>query len=143
MKEFEWFEWFEWFGPSPIEPFNSGLRCCDTGGMREDAEYVQRILGMCMTGAYTPRVWRNFSAYALDASKEIGRAVGCAARLAGTALDFYGGEGGSASVLVESLENCAQEVLHPLPPSLKRQSILLRHTYLWQKNSWLLIFVGC
>ena len=25
MKEFEWFEWFEWFGPSPIEPFNSGL----------------------------------------------------------------------------------------------------------------------
>ena len=26
LKEFEWFEWFEWFGPSPIEPFNSGLR---------------------------------------------------------------------------------------------------------------------
>ena len=25
MKEFEWFEWFEWFGPSPIEPFNSGV----------------------------------------------------------------------------------------------------------------------
>ena len=25
LKEFEWFEWFEWFGPSPIEPFNSGL----------------------------------------------------------------------------------------------------------------------
>ena len=33
MKEFEWFErfeWFEWFGPSPMEPFNSGLR--DGGG---------------------------------------------------------------------------------------------------------------
>ena len=29
LKEFEWFEWFEWFGPSPIEPFNSGL------GLRE------------------------------------------------------------------------------------------------------------
>ena len=25
LKEFEWFEWFEWFGPSPIEPFNSGV----------------------------------------------------------------------------------------------------------------------
>ena len=26
LKEFEWFEWFEWFGPSPIEPFNSGVK---------------------------------------------------------------------------------------------------------------------
>ena len=25
LKEFEWFEWFEWFGPSPTEPFNSGI----------------------------------------------------------------------------------------------------------------------
>ena len=25
LKEFEWFEWFEWFGPSPTEPFNSGV----------------------------------------------------------------------------------------------------------------------
>ena len=33
LKEFEWFEWFEWFGPSPIEPFNSGIdrACLETG----------------------------------------------------------------------------------------------------------------
>ena len=31
LKEFEWFEWFEWFGPSPIEPFNSGLHVEDVG----------------------------------------------------------------------------------------------------------------
>ena len=32
LKEFEWFEWFEWFGPSPIEPFNSGIDARVVGG---------------------------------------------------------------------------------------------------------------
>ena len=37
LKEFEWFEWlewFEWFGPSPIEPFNSGLRALERTRVR-------------------------------------------------------------------------------------------------------------
>ena len=39
LKEFEWFEWFEWFvwfewfGPSPIEPFNSGLHRASRGAV--------------------------------------------------------------------------------------------------------------
>ena len=43
MKEFEWFEWFEWFGPSPIEPFNSGLHGVHRAEQRRAAPLVLEV----------------------------------------------------------------------------------------------------
>ena len=50
LKEFEWFEWFEWiewfewFGPSPIEPFNSGLRLLREGVLVRKLLLRRRVL---------------------------------------------------------------------------------------------------